>query len=381
MSNTKEKNEIQNYSELKTNIENILKDKEPLEKYINTREFELKVTKLASNTKFNDKFIEKAKSVLHESKGDYFEFTLFYILFTWKRRNLHESLKAFYDEFKDKFDKYKILVHIKGMAILTESSQPKILKNMIDEIYEFISQPNSEFSTHVGVLNLYVELVCSYCELKFDERNCDELNDLLHQALKYIDFIINEEESINKKAYQKFYLNKGRILVMLKEYDIGEQEINKAISLIPISQDRAIIVNNYSQYLAKCSMIKAYDLNLKALDSYKTEKIKEVNKYKVDSYKIITLIMAVIGFLLGAVNIFTSVTDTFTLLMVMIAYCGLMLLLVGIVLLSFHFYLKEYKSDKHEKTSLHIAVIIITIGIILFVIPLTLTLLKLFNKI
>lgn len=385
MSKTKDEKIITTYSELKTEVEKILKTSDNFCAYINTRKFELEVIKLASNTKFNGDLIGQVEKELQKAKGEHFDFTLFYILFTWKRRNKHQSLKAFYDAYEKNFSKYEILTHIKGMSILAEGNQAN-LKDAIKEIDEFIKN-NSEISTHVGVLNLYVELVCSYCELKFDERDSDEVNNLLKQALDHIRNVIEQEEKDSKKAYQKFYLNKGRILVMLKQYEVGEQEINKAISLIPLSQDRAIIVNDYSQYLAKSSMIKAYDLNLKALDNYRNEKIKEINLYKVDSYKIITLVIAVIGFLLGSINIFTKIDEALTLLMLMLAYAGLMLLLVGIVLLCFRYFLKDYKpiskesqeNGKQEKATLKIAIVLITVGTVIFAASIVIAILRLKN--
>ena len=50
-----------------------------------------------------------------------------------------------------------------------------------------------------------------------------------------------------------------------------------------------------------------------------------------------------LGFLLGAINIFTTVSDTFTLGMLMLGYCGLLLILAGVVLLGFTLNFKERK--------------------------------------
>lgn len=360
------KQEINNYEKLKENINNLLTGKtEEFKKYVNTREFEENFSRLAGKVDFNSEFIAQVEENIVTSKDESFSFTLFFVLFTWIRRNHYGSLIDFFNKYDEKFKKFQLIKHLKYLTVLNTSNNPRELKQAIKNIYNLINNKteDADFSENVGVLNNYVELVCTYCELKFDERNDKEIDELLHKALEYNEFTINSEEKIKGNAYPKFYLNRGRILVMLKRYNEGEDQIKYAISLLPVSADRSMQVNDYSQYLAKSSMMRAYDKN--------DEKFQELDRFKVDSYKSVTLIMAVIGFLLGAINIFATVTDPFTLLLLMLGYCGLVLMLAGVVLLGFALNFKERK-----KRFLIFDLLLAVAGIALFVVPLIIILVK-----
>ena len=69
-----------------------------------------------------------------------------------------------------------------------------------------------------------------------------------------------------------------------------------------------------------------------------------------------------LGFLLGTINIFTTITDRFTLLALMLGYCGLLLVLVGTILLGFSLNFKE-----HKKRLYIYDVLIILLGALIFV--------------
>lgn len=303
---------------------------EKFSKFVNTREFENQVTGIVKAVALDDADIEVLKSEIKNDTDSQYAFVLFFILFSWLRRNHYQAIDEFYDEYGKKFKSYKIDVHIRGMIVVYTESKPKAIKKMIDEVGALIDATSQyhDFNKHNGVLNLYSELICKYFESEIDERSEPENIELLKKALNKIDAAIDDEESKNGvgKAYSKFYLIKGRVLVLLKRYDEGEDYIRKAVSLISLTDtDRAVTVSDYSQYLVKSSMIRAFDLN--------AEKFGELEKFKVESYKSVTLIMAIVGFLLGGINIFAIVNDTKTLLLLMAGYFGLVLLLAGIVLL------------------------------------------------
>ena len=365
MANEK-KQEINNYETLKAKIDELLA-KSPchFKKYVNTREYELAFSGLAGKVDFNSEFIAQVENEINSAEDKCFAFTLFFVLYTWIRRNHYGSLTDFFDKYDDRFKEFKIIKHLEYLTVLSTSNNPKELKQAIKNIYKLINEKTDEadFSENVGVLNNYVELVCTYCELKFDERGDKEIDELLQQALEYNEFTIKSEEKTKQNAYPKFYLNRGRILVMLKQYNEGEDQIKYAISLLPVSADRSMQVNDYSQYLAKSSMMRAYDKN--------SEKFEELDRFKVDSYKTVTLIMAVIGFLLGTINIFSKVEEPFTLLMLMLGYCGLVMMLAGVVLLGFALNFKERK-----KRFLIFDAFLAVAGIALFVVPLVIILVK-----
>lgn len=355
---------IDNYDNLKNEITKLLANsQEPFKKYVNSRDFEETFSKLAGRLEFNDNILSQAEQDILASPDKSFAFTLFFVLYTWIRRNHYGSLAEFFDKYGDRFKEYRICEHLSYLTVLATSNNPKELKQTIKHAYNLINNKteNADFSQNVGVLNNYVELVCTYCELKFDDRDAKDIDELLHIALEYNDYTIKSEEKIKEHSYPKFYLNRGRLLVMLKRYNEGEDQIKYAISLLPASADRAMLVNNYSQYLAKSSMIRAFDKN--------NEKFEELDRFKVDSYKSVTLIMAIGGFLLGTINIFATVTEPFTLLMLMLGYCGLVLMLAGVVLLGFALNFKERKNR-----FLIFDIVLTVVGITMFAVPIIIVL-------
>ena len=155
-------------------------------------------------------------------------------------------------------------------------------------------------------------------------------------------------------VYNKFFLNRGRILILLEKYAKGEEDILKAIELLPPSTDRESKVNEYNQYLVKSSIIRAYDLN--------QEKVRDLDKIKVSNYKSIALMTTLLGFLLGTINIFTTISDRFTLAVLMLGYLGLLLVLVGTILLGFSLNFRERKKRLYVYD-----VLLIVVGVAIFV--------------
>ena len=147
-------------------------------------------------------------------------------------------------------------------------------------------------------------MICKYFEYHLDKRLEDENIALLSKGLKSINLAIEISKEETGKVYSKFYLNRGRILILLKKYDKGEADIVRAIEEISDSADRYILVNDYNQYLVKSSIIRAYDLN--------EDRVNELDKIKVSNYKSIALMTTLLGFLLGTINIFASVNDAKT---------------------------------------------------------------------
>ena len=100
-------------------------------------------------------------------------------------------------------------------------------------------------------------------------------------------------------------------------------------------------------------IIHSYDLN--------EEKIKDLDKIKVSNYKSIALMTTLLGFLLGTINIFTTITDAFTLTVLMFGYCGLLMILLGTILLGFTLTLKE------RKIRLYIYdILLLVVGVVIF---------------
>lgn len=357
-----------------SDVKNFAKEfsqKPNFEKEVNERDYELKVTNLAKSCMINSEIYDdlfKHFSSLLKLNNKKEAFTVYFVLYTMCRRQNFGDFLSLALEYVDDFDEYEIMRHIKLMAILDKATHSTTLFKAIKESEKMVELKNEycDFTNHTGVLNVYTALICKYFEYQLDERNDGNNKELLIKALKCIKNAIDlekEEKGSYDLVYPKFYLNYGRILILLGKYDKGEAEIQKAIRLLKDSADRHALVTEYNQYLLKSSIIHSYDLN--------EEKIKDLDKIKVNNYKSIALMTTLLGFLLGAINIFTTITDPFTLGMLMLCYAGLLFVLLGSILLGLTLTFKE------QKARLYIYdVLLIIFGVIIFGVTLALILMK-----
>lgn len=357
-----------------SDVKNFAKEfsqKPNFEKEVNERDYELKVTNLAKSCMINSEIYDdlfKHFSSLLKLNNKKEAFTVYFVLYTMCRRQNFSDFLSLALEYVDDFDEYEIMRHIKLMAILDKATHSTTLFKAIKESEKMVELKNEycDFTNHTGVLNVYTALICKYFENQLDERGDGNNKELLIKALKCIKNAIDlekEEKGSYDLVYPKFYLNYGRILILLGKYDKGEAEIQKAIRLLKDSADRHALVTEYNQYLLKSSIIHSYDLN--------EEKIKDLDKIKVNNYKSIALMTTLLGFLLGAINIFTTITDPFTLGMLMLCYAGLLFVLLGSILLGLTLTFKE------QKARLYIYdVLLIIFGVIIFGVTLALILMK-----
>lgn len=330
-------------------------------KYVNNRDYELDVTELAKHITVNkdvfselsefinsslERYKNKAKELEEESKLDdedlSLAFTTYFVLFTMCRRQKYGDVLDLVAQYKEKFENYHMMEHIDLMAQLDRTTHPSTLFRAIKRSEEFLQlkeEGSYNFGEHVGALNVFCGLVCKYFETNLDEKNDSDKKNLINEAYKAIikAIKIDKERKANqsKSAYAKFYLNRGRVQVLKGKYTQGEDDIHLAISCIGDSDDRASTVNEYNQYLLKASIIRAYDINEK--------KIQDLDKVKVSNYKSIALMTTLLGFLLGAINIFTTIEEPFTLAMLMLCYGGILLALLGIILFGLSLTLKDRK--------------------------------------
>ena len=325
------------------------------------REFEIKITEVAKNIKLDKELYDELINLVNTNYKDNkkLSFVLFFILFTASRRQNYSNCLTFCEEYYYKYEEYEIIKHIRLMAVLEKCTNIKRLYSEINLATKLIDN-NECFKNHQGFLNVYTALICKYFEYHLDERLEDENVVLLAKGLKAINLAIQISKEEIGKVYSKFYLNRGRILILLKKYDKGEADIVHAIEEISDSSDRYILVNDYNQYLVKASIIRAYDLN--------EERVNELDKVKVSNYKSIALMTTLLGFLLGTINIFASVNDTKTLALLMLCYLGLLFVLIGTILLGFSLTFKDKKKYIFIYDSLLILLGVIIFAITMFII-------------
>lgn len=329
------------------------------EREINFRPFELSITNIASSYKLDE---ELQKELLQEINKLYSEniklsFTLFFVLFTMARRQNFGNILDLVNDFNEHFREYEIMQHIRLMAVLVKCTNTKQIYKEIKgfRVLLEIKSNKYDFNHHVGFLNAFNSLICKYFEYELDERRDPDNIELLKLALESIEKAIKIEtkEKGLDNVYNKFYLNRGRTLVLLGQYSKGEEDILKSIELLPYSVDRDSKINEYNQYLVKSSIIRAYDLN--------EDKVQDLDRLKVSNYKSIALMTTLLGFLLGTINIFATVTDRFTLLCLMLGYAGLLLILVGTILLGFSLNFKERKKHLYIYD-----ILLILVGVLVF---------------
>lgn len=319
--------------------------------YVNKREFETKITNLAQQIdieKITEKEVkENIENNLQKNKP--LAFVIFFTFYTIYRRTKYGDLSSFCNEYISKFSEYEITEHIKILTDYACTSNVNSYDSLIKRTDRLINKTDLKFSEHAGVLNLYAELVCSYYERNLDLREGNEDKKLLQKALAYINKIIKNDD------YHKYHLNKGRLLILLEKYDNGEDEILHAINMLGFSKDRENRVRLYEQYLIKSSFIRAYDLN--------DEKYKDLEKIKVNNYKLVALMTTLLGFLLGTINIFVETKEPENLALLMLAYLSLLLVLSGVILLGLSITFKERK-----KVLFSYDISLISIGVILFIV-------------
>lgn len=336
------------------------------EKEVNNRSFELEITKMASSFKMNAELEKVLEEEIEKNRDDNkkYAFVLYFVLFTMCRRQNYGNILDLSKQYNETFNEYEIIRHINLMAVLVKSTDASTIYKAIKNGTNLVSMKNEncDFTVNTGVLNAYCELICKYFEFQLDERKEPENVEYLKKGLSCIIQAIKietlEKGSVDK-VYSKFFLNRGRLLILLGKHSKGEADIVKAIELLPLSADRESKVTEYNQYLVKASIIHAYDLN--------EEKVQDLDKIKVSNYKSIALMTTLLGFLLGTINIFTTISDTYTLGMLMLCYLGLLLILVGTILLGFTLNFKERKGRLYVYDSL-----LILVGAIIFIVTIIL---------
>lgn len=354
--------------------------------YVNDRRFEMQITSLSGKIEMTDvKYCQVKKQIEQQLQNNQTKvaFVLYFAYFTKYRRQKRQEAVDIVEEFGECFDCFEINKHVRLLADYSACNSGKRLGRLMREASALCVDQNKKLYNHVGVINLFCELTCAYYEKNLDERSDDEGQKQLRNALKSILRAIEIEEENHKKeiekekqfakengveyiateknTYHKLYLNKGRLLVLMGRFDDGESEMNRAIQLLPNDKDRENRIRLYEGYITKASIIRTYALS--------DDKYKDLEKIKVSTYKTVTLTTTLLGFLLGSIKIYETVTDVFTLAMLMLGYMSLLLVLCGTVLFGLSLALKEKKRGMMVYNG-----VLIVAGVALFVLAIVLIL-------
>ena len=342
--------EYSTFEDLKTETKKLLSDN------VNDRSFEVKITTLSDN--FDLGLVDTFKTELAKMKNDILSdpsfqntstdlkdneslkhyFILFFTLFTKYRRSKYSILNDFYHQFYlDALKCFEISQFIHWLAAFSADQTSNTLLTYRRELKKMIDNPL--FSNHYGILNFYIEVTCLYFENQLDLKDTPETIALLSALLSKIESMSQQE------PHSKYFLNQGRLLILLKRYEEGISCIDQAIHLVRLSFERQTILVEYQQYIAKAAMIKTYDLN--------KEKTDELNHVKIDNFKALTVMTTILGFLLGSINIFTNLITPAAIAAMMVCYFSLMLVLLSVCLFGLNL-LANQKNKKYFQYDLGI---------------------------
>jgi len=340
---------IDNINDVILEAKKIIRD--DFENYVNNHLFEVEITDIASKIDMQSIELNQVNECINEQlkTNKPLAFTIFYIFHIVYRRLNYGNLIEFCNDYIADFSEYEITEHIKIVTLFSTTNNVNYYDTLIRRMNKILDKNDSPLKDHTGFLNLYIEVICSYYERNLDMKDESEGTALLKKALNYSNIIIQQ------KNYHKYHLNKGRLLILLGDCDNGENEILLAINMIPMNNDRENRIRLYEQYLIKSSFIHAYNLN--------NDKYRDLEKIKINNYKLVALMTTLLGFLLGTINIFAETRDPATLSLLMLSYLSLLLVISGIILLGLTITFKDQK-----KIFYLYDISLISIGVILFIV-------------
>ena len=327
-----------------------------LAQYCTLREFEKSITDLAKSIdeskeslSFLKTYDEKDVSKLEHA------FICFFVLFTSYRRNSnYKKMKELYEKYIDLFaNDYPICLHITNLYNLNVYKNDRSLYKALKESMKIATEKDKnnkyDFTSHPGILHLFGDACATYYERNIEAKESDESKEIIASAIKCVDIAINEEPE-----YSKYYCTKGRLLGLSKKYDSAEEQIKEAISMEADKEKRdEHRIREFEQHLITISILRTHDIT--------NDKVGELNKLKVDNYKTISLMTALLAFLLGTIAIFANLTNPLHIVFILLAYVALLLILLGVVLFALSLAMKDIK-----KKYIAFEISIFIVGVILF---------------
>ncbi|MBE7084808.1 MAG: hypothetical protein E7368_01985 [Clostridiales bacterium] len=318
-----------------------ISEREKFLEFCNTRDFEDAMYESIKNIHLTEALRKDIEEYIenHYEEDKNLCFALFFMTYTICRKMKNLNLVEYTEKHVDKFGGYKFFEFIELLAYYNTYFDNRSRKKIIRKVKELSESKGVnnvgnavqtwDYTKHGGVINFYVESICSYYEECLQER--DDNREILEEAKKKIEGVIGKGENYDK--YSKYHLTLGRVYALLGDYDLAETKIHEAITYIDKGEQQERTIKEYEQYLLKMGMIKLYDANDK--------KIKEVEKIKMDNIKTLSLITGFLGFLLGGINIFTEVKETKAMAFLMLTYVGIIGVLLGVMLVGVKLLYKE----------------------------------------
>ena len=327
------------------------------------REYEMAMTEHSKTLDESDldEYIDFADD---STQNMFARFSCFFVVYTYYRKNnIIRKLKNLVYSYEEIFFSQPLFPFL---YIMAEAKVATI--SQLDAILSESERHLERYKNYIGFLNLYCEICATYYEVNLDLRGDvadQEGNERLKRAFAFAQKCCEEDPT-----YHKFYVNKGRIAVLLCDYDGAERYILEGISKVTNDSYHDKTVANYETYYHKIATVISYDKaqatiklcekNQEKLDAALQNLDKSMKGMQIDNFKNISIISTVIAFLLGGVEAFKNISDYYVISKVMLMYSGLFLCLIGFV--SLIATVSTYKFKQKMGANL-LAIFLVIIGI------------------
>lgn len=306
-------------------------------------------------------------------------YTNAFILFTYYRHNsnlkeMSEVLDLANKRLESKKNEYPLIIHMNFLYKAINPDDASDFLSLINQCQKVINDPKSHLSSQFGVVHNYCEMVAKYYELHLDERDSLKGKETIEGALNKINEILQIE-----KKYPKYYVTLGRLLALSGKYDEGRSKVYVAMNMIDpnvkkeesdleksemvvetaledvgfkSAHDCIVKAKNaqeklidfkkkqadYEAQLNNIKTIQIYDLN--------NQHYKEFKNFKYDNLKSVSVIAAIISFIIGGVNMFFNISEPVYAVFMVIAFLGIIFVMLSICLLGISFIMdKENKKN------------------------------------
>lgn len=308
-------------------------------------------------------YLENADKKLHKER-----FTVFFTLFSFFRREgNNEAISKLFKDYKDEFADELLFTHVDLLRLSLISYSKDDLKIMMDKSKSYIKKLEEKLGeelNHVGILHYYAHVVCDYYEAtdynycyddSLDNKTSDKLAyENIKLANKVIEVVLEKE-----KDYAKFYATRGRICLLLKEFDaaIDNFLIAKAKE-DPTRKDYNLIIGGYQDYLLFSKQLKQADILME--QNKKME--NAIRDTHAGNLRLISLFTGLITIVIGNLSVITSNNEPVKLMFIL---NGMFFVFFGIIIVFTNLLLGYNDNEKQAKGLKLLAALLIMVGLIL----------------
>ncbi|MDG5787992.1 hypothetical protein QA612_10875 [Evansella sp. AB-P1] len=310
------------------------------------RKFETNIATLAAAS--DQRLLQKLDEIKeNDDIDDDLHFTLFVVKATFFRRHKdHTMFLQYVDKYKDIYYDNPLFLHILSMAHKTVSWDKDTLLDAIE--YSRKAVNFKEVENHVGILHNFSENVVIALEEEFPFDTIFTKS-LVEQGYKIMKKIVQLDPD-----YPKFQCTMGRwMAIYKKEYNLAKRYIESAIDKESSqSIDYSLRIGDYQRFLLKTEVLQNKDQLNEEVSKTKKEleaATKELNRMKDDNLKTLGFFTAILGVIIGSLQIISG-QEFYDAALLIVILCGALILSFA----SFTFIIFQ---DKRRKLTILLLVI------------------------